>query len=243
MDLIRATLRHNGCWSRFLKDFTDVKGELLTQNVNHDNIVGTVAFYSNSFKSRQHFSKFFRAMKKESTIKEINQIGNYGNNNVRLINFVATRKNSMSGFVFENSSFMFKEFFYKGYELWYFAPFVPNLVQIKAGLSEIADIIDFEKIPVDRHLTMFSVLREFVNDRYKDLLSFVYENGYFEYPHKMTIEETARVFKTTKSNVSRKLRNIEKEVFATYYKGTEATRILEKAVEQFERRHAEDIEK
>lgn len=228
--MIRATIRHNGCWSPFLESFPEVKGELLTQNVNEDTVIGNAAFYSPRLKENTYFVDFYRSLQAMDAILEIKQVRSNTYGDKRFVNFVAVRNRSISNFVYESGSMIYKEFFFRGFEVWYFSPGVGRSKNVIDKISELATVLEWEHIPADQYFDMFSVLNDSVRPRYEDLLSFLVEKRYFDYPHGTTIEEIAGALGTSKSNVGRKIRNLVSDMAHGYQRRKEISKVVEQAV-------------
>jgi len=211
----KVVIRHINCWSEVFSDFPNVMGELISQNVNKDRVTGTVAIYTLGDRIAI-LDNFLKGLKKESSIISVDNVISVSNGRVKLVKITATRQDSMSNFMYSNNILLFKEFFLKGLEIWYFAGTDMTLSMIKNSISEIAEIYSVEKISEASSFNIFSNFGNRMKSSQENLLTFLYENRYFEMKDRKNLQQLSSVLHTSKSNLSRKVRIIEKNLAEEY---------------------------
>lgn len=213
--LIRALINHNTCWSQLLSSYENITGELLNQKINRKGYIDAyVAFYC-SAKNNYHsiWSDFFKELKNEKTIFSIDNIETLNKGKIYITRISAQLKSSLSGVVNKYNCPYFREVFYQGRELWYIYSWhnYENMI--------IADIKNRSKIVELQHLNDSYIMNEIIHIKdfsNFDLLKYSYENGYYSNNKEINLNSIAAHFNTSKSNISRKLKHMEREIIRNY---------------------------
>ncbi|MCL5789443.1 MAG: helix-turn-helix domain-containing protein [Candidatus Thermoplasmatota archaeon] len=214
---LKIVIRHYDCWSEIFSSYPTIVGELISQNVNRDKIEGTVAIYFQIQDQRIYYS-FLKNLKEHPTVISVDNILTVKKGRVSLLRLSAEKSDSMSSFVYSNNMMAFKEFFKMGYEYWFFTGTNNNLQDIKNKISKIAEIRSIERIDALSCFSLFSYLGIRMENQQEELLSYLVDNGYLESKRRANLQQVAITLSTSKSNLSRKVREVERYLAYEYIK-------------------------
>lgn len=201
---IRIVLNHKKCWSQILAKNSDVYGFLLGQHTMNKNIIATVSFYS--IKKNTNWQKFFNIMKEENNVKIIEHIESYGKSRIFIVKFVNYITNSITSIMEKYDVPFYREVFYRGFEIWDIFSWHENYERLKKNLQTVADIVYFKE------LENINFPDPFIDNgliKSTNLLTYAIENGYYSNSKDINLGDIARIFGTSKSNLSRKFKRVE----------------------------------
>ncbi len=220
---LKIYIEHHGCWSEVLSNFPHISGELLSQNIKNDIVEGFIAFRVQDKNFKNEMFSLINHIKTHQIINNVKFIRTLENGNIHIIKVSAGIKDSISNLVNNLEIPIFKEFFFKGYELWYILDTEYNFMEIKKIFNNVSLIRGMEILPGEDYLKLFSFISADLKFDYINLLSTAYYNNYFGYPRGIDIDGLAHKFNTSKSNISRKMRIIEREITECYLNKNQLT--------------------
>ena len=201
---IRIVLNHKKCWSQVLSENTNIYGFLLSQKTNDKEIIATVAFYS--LGKHINWEEFFNRMKEEIAVKKIEHIESYGKSRVFIVKFVNYLANSVTSLIEKYDVPFYREVFSRGLEIWDIFSWHENDGALIRNLDQIADVVYFKDLENINFPDPFIDKRLMSNVH---LLTYAIENGYYSNSKDINLREMARIFGTSKSNLSRKFKRFE----------------------------------
>ncbi len=222
---LKIYIKHPGCWSEVLSNFPHISGELLSQNVKKGVVEGFIAFKVLDKNFKGELFSLVNNIKTHRIIKSVKFIRTLENGNINIIKVSAGIKDSISNLVNNLEIPIFKEFFFGGHELWYILDSEKNFMEIKRIFNKISLIRGMEILPGEDYFKLFSFISDDLKFDYINLLNTAYYNNYFGYPRGIDIDGLAHKFNTSKSNISRKMRIIEKEITEYYLNKTQLASI------------------
>ena len=208
---IRIVLNHKNCWSQVLSNSTNIYGFLLGQKTDDEEITGTVAFYS--LGKHTNWEEFFNNMKEETAVKKIEHIESYGKSRVFIVKFVNNLTNSVTSLIEKYDVPFYREVFYRGLEIWDIFSWHENDGALTRNLEQIADVVYFKELGNINFPDPF-IDGELISNVH--LLTYAIENGYYSNNKDINLGEIARIFGTSKSNLSRKFKRFEKYTLNYY---------------------------
>ncbi|WMT50488.1 MAG: helix-turn-helix domain-containing protein [Ferroplasma sp.] len=201
---IRIVLNHKKCWSQVLAKSTNIYGFLLGQKTHGDEITGTVAFYP--LGKHTNWEEFFNRMKEETAVKKIEHIESYGKSRVFIVKFVNNLTNSVTALIEKYDVPFYREVFYRGLEIWDIFSWHENDGDLTRNLEQIADVVYFKELENINFPDPF-IDGDLISNVH--LLTYAIENGYYSNNKDINLGELARIFGTSKSNLSRKFKRFE----------------------------------
>jgi predicted DNA binding protein len=201
---IRIVLNHKKCWSQVLSKNSDIYGFLLGQKTMDREITGTVAFYSMG--KHTDWEEFFNSMKHETDVKKIEHIESYGKSRVFIVKFINYITNSVTSIIEKYDVPFYREVFYRGLEIWDIFSWHENDGALTRSLEQVADVVYFQELENINFPDPF-IDGDLMSNVH--LLTYAIENGYYSNSKDINLGEIARIFGTSKSNLSRKFKRIE----------------------------------
>ncbi|MEM3829729.1 MAG: hypothetical protein QXP36_11015 [Conexivisphaerales archaeon] len=213
--MYKIVIEHTGCWSQLLSKFPDLTLELLSQNVEVGHLSETLVIFNKEGNS-SIVSQFLKELAIHPKIISIEEVYTIKQPQIELIKVHVSEEDSILYIIFSSGILVFKEFLHNGTETWWLAGTNINAKKLKNSVAEIATVREFERFPIDLYINMFSYIYSTLDESQKRLLKFLYENRYFDFNGHKTLQELAGILRISKSNLSRKVRNINKQLAMEY---------------------------
>lgn len=212
---LRIIVEHEGCWSKILRNYNNIYGELLSQKVKTKRqIEGYVRLVQEGRYSDKVWDKFFAELRKDKSIIELNKIESMENGRVYVVKTIATTHKAMSVIVDKLDVPYYREIFINGYEIWYMYLFYDVVDQLINMIKERATLIKLEKI--DWQKSNFDLA--LYNEKDLKIFKFAFDNGYYDNPKSHKLNELAQIYGISKSNMAKKLRTAHKNAISIYLK-------------------------
>ena len=217
--LIKALVNHNGCWSQLLSSYEDITGELLNQKINRNEYIDAYVAFHNTAKSNYHniWTDFFKELKGQHAVISVNHIETIDKGKVYMTRISTQLESSLSDVVNTYNCPYFKEFFYQGKELWYIYSWHELENKVISEIKNRSRIIELQRLNKDYFSNEVLPFQNFSNF---NLLKYSYENGYYSNKKEINLNLIANHFGTSKSNISRKLKYMERKIIRNYIEST-----------------------
>ncbi|MEM4056398.1 MAG: helix-turn-helix domain-containing protein [Thermoplasmatales archaeon] len=204
-------LNHKKCWSQLLSEYRDIYGSLLWQETVNNQIVATVALYSTE--KNTNWEKFFISLKEKTAVRRIEHIESYQKANIFIVKFVNNANNSVTSVIKKYDVPFHRGVFYGGLEIWDLFVWHEYDKVFVHDVKERAEIVNFTELDGINFPDPF-IEKRFVSD--VQLLKFALKNGYYSENKRINLAEIAKLFATSKSNLSRKFKKFETYVINYY---------------------------
>ncbi|MCL5407803.1 MAG: helix-turn-helix domain-containing protein [Candidatus Thermoplasmatota archaeon] len=203
----KAMIDHSDCWSQVLSGYDNITGELMFQNVREDSIDATVLFKCIQRGEKKVFQSFFEELKNHSRILSFKSTTSLDHGYCRVVRLEASRDVSFSDLLLRSDTYTIKEFFIKGYELWYWFVGTSNMNYFLEQVKPRTKSIRIKNLGNSLSLEQFTWLNEPMTPSQEEILGELFYNGYFEKSQRPGLRDISKKMNISKSSLARKYRN------------------------------------
>ncbi len=220
--LVNASLIHDNCWSE-LTSFHEYEfvGDV-TLTMYPDNKTSDASVFVKS-SNENDFHELRQALRTNKSIVKVNKvlkIKNSKHNHLNYVNFTGIYGDTIATILYEARSPFFKYYFKNGIEYWSFlVRSNEHLSGITEKIKQLSTIKYMETENIGFNNTgpflsdqLIQFLHSYLTQTQLDVVFIANRNGYYDFPHQITISELAEIMNISPSTLNQHLRNSEKKI-------------------------------
>jgi len=205
-------VEHNDCWTH-LTEKSNLKIRLLYQKFDIQNpLFNSIIVGKSNY--RAELKEFIKNIKYHKSVNNIDELNYNNDNNLFLMDLSLIREGSISKMIHKNNGIILTHEIVDGIEKW--IVLTSNYLQLKDEIesNKTSNLLRFNIIYSED--VLYNILQD-LTDIEILALKMALDEGFFDYPHKVSIEDLASQLNLSKATFVKHLRNSNKKILMKNY--------------------------